>query len=389
MSTIPDVPISDVLAALDRAAARVVGWVPQLREAPGRFRWARESTRGANVAATAYLLMGLQRMGIQGRVITPDDTASGIAWARAMHRGNGQYYDPALLDRPTPGWPADKPWPDPAMQEGVNQYAHSTLKGYGVDMAELPPPEPPPGWPQLADGPDAALAWIRSRPYAENAWGACSHGQRLATRLLQWHQAGHMTLEPLLEALRFFYQIQDPATGLWGTPSQPRHVRINGAFKLFPLMREALDLPIPHADAIIDQVLAEFNRPDYDATVGACDEWDNWYVLALLVPLVPEHRREEIRRLAAWRLVRSLAIFSEPDGGLSYHSGRCITGWIGFDMAPSLPQGDAMGPGILSAGINVCIDLLGLQGKTSWTGVWRMRTPEPAPLRAEIMRRLM
>ena len=274
------------------------------------------------------------------------------------------------------------------MQEGVNQYAQGTLRGFGVDVAELPPPDPPAGWPQLADGPELALEWIRTRPYHEDAWGACSHGMRMATRLLQWHKDGHIAIEPLVEALRFFYGIQDPDTGLWGTPSQPRHVRINGAFKLFPLLRENLDLPIPHADRIIDAVLAEFDRPDYDRTVGACDEWDNWYVVALLAPLVPEHRADDIRRVAAHRIVRTLEIFAEPDGGLSYHPGACTTGWIGFDMAPALPQGDVMGPGILSAGINVCVDLLGLQGRTSWDGTWRLRSPESAALRADIRQRL-
>lgn len=369
--------------SLETAAKRMADWTPRVRDAPGRFRWAGKSTRPANVAATAYLLMGLKKMGIYGQVITPEDERDGLDWIRAMRRGNEQYYDPALLDRKKPGWPADKPWPDPAMIEGMNQYARSVLRGYGEELA-VPVPPPPPGWPQLEDGPEAALSWIKSRPYNENAWGACSHGQRMATRLLEWHKQGHIPIDPLIEALKFFYSIQDPETGLWGTPNQARNVRINGAFKLFPLMREALDLPIPHADRILDQVLAEFARPGYDETACGCDEWDNWYVIALIQPFAPDHRREEILKTAAWRISRTLDVFAKPDGGLSFLPATCGTDWIGFDMAPALPQSDCMGPAVLCSGINVCIDLLGMRGKTSWTGEWRMREKEPERLLTRI-----
>src|SRR5690606_32334656 len=149
-----------------------------------------------------------------------------------------------------------------------------------------------------------------------------------------------------------------------------------------------LDLPVPHADKLLDQVLAEFARPDYDTRVGACDEWDNWYVIALARPFAGGHREAEIQRLAAWRIQRVLSLFQQADGGLSYHPRSCATTWVGFDMAPKLPQGDAMGPGILAAGINVCIDLLGLQGQTPWTGKWQLQERSPAaalaPLRAAL-----
>lgn len=376
------------LSALDEAAERAANWAPLVREAPGRFRWAVRSARPANVAATAYLLSGLEKMGVYERVISPGDKQEGASWVRSMHRGNEQYHDPALLERKPPAWPPDKPWPEPALLECVNQYARAALQGFGERIDE-PVPPPPPGWPQLEDGPEAAVEWIKARPYDKNAWGACSHGARMASRLLDWHKRGHIPLDPLIEALRFFYSIQDAETGLWGAPDQPRNVRINGAFKLFPLMRETLDLPVPHADKLLDSVLAEFSRPDYDDTACGCDELDNWYVIALIRPFVPEHRDMEILRTAARRICRTLEVFSKPDGGLSFLPRTCGMDWIGVDMAPGLAQGDCMGAGIFGRGINICVDLLGLRGRTSWTGEWRIREKEPEELLARARRALL
>ena len=255
-------------------------------------------------------------------------------------------------------------------------------------MAELPPSPPPIAWPQRDDDPRLAVEWIKTRPWNIDAWAAGSHAMRMATWLLQWHKEGHIPLDPLIDALRFFYEIQNPHTGLWGADSLPLNNRINAAFKLFPLMREQLDLPLPHADRIIDQVMSAFLRPDYDATVGACDEWDNWYVIALSADPARGHRLEEIRKLAAYRIARVPEIFGKADGGLSYWPGACATNWIGYDMAHSIPQGDVMGPGILVAGISVCIDLAGLTKRTSWTPNWRMRIREGDALRNEILSRL-
>jgi hypothetical protein len=383
-----DALVTRAVASLHSIGDSLVAWAQQVRAtdgAPGRFRWALETTRPANVAASAYLVTGLARMGLFDRVVTPADRQAGIAWVQAMDRGNGQYHDPALLDRPTPGWPAGKPWPAPTMQVSINQYAVNLLKAYGQPVAAAP--EPPVGLPQ-ADDPWGAVEWIKTRPWTADAWGAGSHAQRMATWLLNWHKEGRIPLEPLIAALRFIYEIQDPRTGLWGSPTLPKYNRINGTFKLFPLIREALDLPLPHAAKIIDEVLAEFYRPDYDATVGGCDEWDNWYVLALALEQVPGYRLAEIKKLAAWRIVRVLEIFRKPDGGLSYAPDACQTHWNGFDMAPKLPQSDVMGPGILAAGINVCIDLLGLHGAAGWTGQWRIRPKEPADLRQTIAARV-
>ena len=63
----------------------------------------------------------------------------------------------------------------------------------------------------------------------------------------------------------------------------------------------------------------------------------------------------------------------QADRGLSSFVDHCIPTWLKFDMAPALPQGDAFGWGIDSSGINICVDILGLADRTSWTGKWRRR----------------
>ncbi len=398
-----DHPIdNESLAALTRRAIDalcavlpgVKAWCEKVRPAGGelgRFRWALQTTRGANVAGTAYVLGGLRKMGILDDVFTDADRRAAVEWVRSMCVGNEQYRDPALMNRKTPGWPDDEPWPSPAMLNGINQYARNVLSvSLPQSKEELPALEPPPGWPQADDDPAKTVEWIKARPWKDNPWGAGSHANRVATWLLRWCKEGKAPLDAVIEALQFFYDIQDPRTGLWGGEQAPLYARINGTFKLFSLLREQLDFPLPHAGKVIDQVLAEFYRPDYDCTVGACDEWDNWYVIALAECHADGHRAEEVRKMAAYRIARTLELFSKPDGGLSYGPETCVTNWIGFDMAPAVPQGDAMGPGILAGGINVCIDLLDIQQETPWTGKWRLRPDkrEPDALREEILSRL-
>lgn len=367
---------TDAAEALNNSIPEIKSWIEKIRAPqPGRLKWAIETTRDANVAATSYCLGGLRKMGILDDVWTDSDRAGAEKWIQSMDIGNGQYRDPALINRKTPTWPEDQVWPSPSMLAAINQYGRNVLRfPRHNDAGNLGKTPSPPGWPQKTDPPAAMVEWIKTRPYDQNAWSACSHGMRMATWMLEWHRDGCFGLEPIIEALQFFYTIQDPDTGLWGTPEQQKHVRINGAFKLFTLLREQLDLPIPHADKIIDQVMDEFSRPDYEQNLGGCDEWDNWYVIALVLDQANGHRCEEILAMAARRICRVLEIFRQDDGGLSFFPDRCNAHWNGFDMAPEpLPQADAMGLGILTSGINVCIDLLDLHEASPWTGEWRLR----------------
>ena len=48
-------------------------------------------------------------------------------------------------------------------------------------------------------------------------------------------------------------------------------------------------------------------------------------------------------------------------------------------MAPPVSQGDAVALGTYASGINICIDILGIKDKTSWSGEWghnKVRPPD-------------
>ena len=356
---------------LDEATEGIKNWTERIRPedgTAGRFRWAVQSTRDANVAGTKYVLGALQGIGIYDNVITEEDKKAGIEWIRSMHLGNEQYRDPVICDQEPPDWPENQAWPSPSMQMIINQYAQGVLRSYSG--AKFPSPPPPEGWPQPDDPPEKTVAWIKSRRLDEDPWGAGSHSARMAIWMLQWHSEGRIPVEALLEIIEYFYKKQDPETGLWGSAERPLFERINGAFKLFIFLQYALDLPLPHAEKIVDHTLGEFSRPDYDKTAGGCDEFDNWYVLVLAARKTAGIRTEEIQKLAAYRIGRVLDLYQKPDGGLSYYLDRCLPGWGDCDMAPSLPQGDAVALATYAEGINICVDLLGLKGKTSWSGKW-------------------
>lgn len=353
---------------LNGVSASVQTWVSRVRdERPGRIRWAIETTRDANVAATSYTLGGLRKIGIFDEIISDEDRREGVRWIRSLAIGDGQYRDPALVDRKSPDWPAEKPWPDSGMLECNNRYSQNVLREYGSPDEESSPP--PPGWPQRGDDPASMVQWIKDRPWNKSAWSAGSWSAKMMRYMLNWHLEGALPIDPLIESLQYVFGIQDPETGLWGASSVPTQNRINGTFKLFGFIRNQLALPLRYPEKMIDQVLDRFHDPSYDETVGGCDEFDNWYVVLHALPETDFHRHDEVKKMAAYRIAALLDTFGKDDGGISFHPDHCQTGWVGFDMAPRLPQGDAMGLGLITSGVCTCVELCGLADATSWQGM--------------------
>lgn len=199
----------------------------------------------------------------------------------------------------------------------------------------------------------------------------------MAEYMLGWTREGKLPVSALHEAFRFLYSLQDPVTGLWGTARQPRNVRINGTFKLFALLRDRLDLPLRHANRILDQVLDELQMSDYETRASGCDEFDNWYMTALALDPSGGHQEEEIWHLAARHIPRVRERYRTPDGGFSYTPSRCATHWCEVDMAPPLPQGDAVSVLTLVHSLTICADLAGLAQECPWPVMWRMHQPDP------------
>ncbi len=212
---------------------------------------------------------------------------------------------------------------------------------------------------------------------------------RMGKYVYRWCTQGKASVDLLAKIITFIYTVQDRSDGLWGAQHVPANCRINGTFKIFELIQKILDLPLPRAERIVDKVLEEFYRPDYDERVGACDEWDNWVVLEQAFVKSDGHRRREVERTAARRILRVLKMFRQSDAGFSYWPDRCGGGFLGIDLAPQIAQGEAHAAALLAPSINICIDILGIRDQVSWQHMPVLGIVERDPqLRQEIIDRV-
>jgi len=354
---------AQAIERLVRAAAGYVRWADRVRDpqVPFRFRWAVESLREANVGSTNYILLGLEQAGVLDQVLSEDQKRQGREWIQSLEIAPGSYEDPALLAYKPPIWDdAAEPWPPTgAHKEAMNQYARGCLRLYGAqDLDELQGP-PPPDWPQQ-DEAHKVLDWIKK---VEPNWSWIG---RMIRRLMDWYLAGTIPIDPLVDCLRWVYERQDPKSGYWGQGIQT-------TFKILIAVFEPMGLPLPHADRIVDSVLETMYQPGYDDDLFPCEEFDAFYDIAVAWDHVPGYRREEILKWAAYRVAYILDTHLQKDEGLASYPDRCIPTWLKWDMAPTIPQGDAFGLAIFGAGFNICIDLLGIRQETGWTGRWRYR----------------
>ena len=352
---------TEAVQRLTAATDGFVRWADRVRDpqAPYRMRWAVDSVRDANVAATNYILGQLKEAGVLARVLDADQQRRGREWIESLEVAPGSYEDPALLAYKPPNWDdTAEPWPPTAAhKEAMNQYSHGCLRGYGVDGVDQLQIPPPPDWPQQ-DEPERVLPWIKS---VEPNW---SWVGRMVKRLADWHLAGTTPIDPLLECLRWVYSRQDPGTGFWGRGIQT-------TFKIIIAVLEPLGLTVPRADTLIDSVLAKMYHPGYDDNLFPCEEFDAFYDLAAANDHAPGYRREEILKLAAHRIAFILDTHLQADEGLASYPDHCIPTWLMWDMAPATPQGDAFGLAIYGAGFTICVDLLDIQQETGWRGAWR------------------
>jgi hypothetical protein len=368
----PNTLVDDVLAQplnelrkvtieqLSEARDGLARWADRVRDdkAPFRFRWAVESLRAANVAASSYIMSGLKRAGVLDQVLSEEDRQSGIEWIASLEDGNGSYEDPALLAYQPPGWEkTGEGWPPTgAHKEAMNQYAQGCLRMYGVDVPTHST-APPPDWPQV-DQADAVLSWIQAHEQ-NSSWVA-----RMIRRLVDWHLADKIGIQPLLDCIDFVYSRQDPVTGHW-------QGHTNQTFKLLIVLFEPLGLPLPRAARIVDSVLTDMYRPDYDTgNIFPCTEFDSFYDIGVAWHHVPGYREEELLKWAAHRVAHIVQTRIQSDEGIASYRDRCIPTWLQFDMAPELPQGDAFGLGIFSSGFSICVDMLGISGVTKWRDDW-------------------
>lgn len=360
-------------------------WVETIRPdtgPAGRFHWAVRHTRDATIPSTGYALGGITMMGLFDEVITDRDKREGIDWIMSRHVGDGQFRDPALLDRKSPDWPEDQEWPSPSMLECANGYAYASLTKYGA--SDIPKRQPAKGVLESNDW-QSMLRYITTRDIDASPWGEGSHAGRMARYLLREYKEQRAPFDALVQAVRFLLSKQDPETGLWGAPALPLNQRINGAYKLFGFLRCDLDLPLPHARKLLDKGFEYFYDPDHDVSMNSCSEWDALMVMRELQPLTQGYREEELRALAAHRICRIIDLVQQDDGGFSGTRTCCTTSFVGFDMAPPVLQGDVHA-GIFAQAIGECVDILGIHTETKTPGMGRKSNPENVEIGRKVYR---
>ncbi len=373
----------DAIEAILGARERFRQWIETIRpEKPplGRFHWALEHTRDASIPSTGYALAGLSMMGLFDEIITDQDRSEGTEWVMSRYVGNGQFRDPALLNRVSADWPKDKEWPSPPMLESANGYAYGSLTKYGAK--DIPVRQPAKGLLDT-DGWQGMLKFITTRDIDESPWGEGSHAGRMCLYLVREYRDGKAPIEAVVKAVEYLLGKQDPETGLWGKPGLPLNQRLNGAYKLFGFLRCTLDLPLPYADRLLDSGFEYFYRPDHDEKIDSCSEWDALMVMRELQPLVGDYREEELKKLAAYRIARIVDLVQQPDGGFSGSRTCCTTSFVGFDMAPPILQGDVHAV-IFSQAIGECVDMLGIQERSKTPGMGRQRAEEDVELRKRV-----
>ena len=343
---------------LSNAAEGFVRWADRVRapEAPFRFRWAVEALRDADVASTSYILGGLNNAGVLEKVLAEDQKSTGETWIKSLEVAENSYEDPALLAYKPPIWDDEaESWPPTgAHKEALNQYSRGCLSYYTNDEVDSLQGPPPPDWPQMHEA-DRVLDWIKQ---VEPNWSWIG---RIIRRLMDWHLAGDISIDPLMDCVRYAYERQDPETGFWANGIQT-------SFKILITVFEPMNLHVNHADNLIDSVMTKMYHPEYDNNLFPCEEFDAFYDIAVAWDHVIGHREDEVMKWAAHRVSHILKTNLQTDEGLSSYPDRCIPTWLKFDMAPALPQGDAFGLAIFGAGFSICIDMLGIADRTSWKG---------------------
>lgn len=313
----------------------------------GRFKPCVKTTRAPNILTTKNALS----TDIMKASLTDREKREGIEWVKSLYAGDGKYVDPVITCRRPIDYPAELPYPAPGTQELINRFS-VTIRGVYGDRSVSQPKNPNDAWPGVNET-ERLLPWIDALPWEKDAWQAGSHAMRICAYLLDWCKAGEADWEVLYEVVRHVYSLQDPESGLWGSPESPVNVRINGYFKLSLLFQGQLGLPCLYPEKIIDAALGEYYRPDYEESAGGCDEYDNWVAIMYAGWSAPDYRREEISALAAYRICEILRAHRKPDGGLSFFNDHCATHINEVDISDPLPQGDIMGAMMISASIGV------------------------------------
>jgi acetyltransferase-like isoleucine patch superfamily enzyme len=240
-----------------------------------------------------------------------------------------------------------------SLEDGISRYGVLAV-GYALECLGAGLPHPVRAVAQLS--PDALLAALEARPWAERAWTAGDWIDTVGTALYQNHRYHGIDATPQLSALLGWLTTRaDARAGTWGRPTaeagwlQP----VNGFYRATRGTFAQFGVPVPRPREVIDTILHHARDPRHFAPDRgtACNVLDIIHPLWLCGREVPDYRADEIRALARthWNRLHSRW---QPGTGHSFELEiRAGEGW-GF--SPGL-QGTEMWLSIAW----LCADLLG------------------------------
>lgn len=198
--------------------------------------------------------------------------------------------------------------------------------------------------PDYMKTPETYLEWLRSVSLV-NSWRGCD---RLATSNAYLLQLSETERGRYLDAaLRFFGDIQDPATGLWGEGTA--YVRISGTFKLHTFYN-SFRIPLPKANEIVRSIQHCLR---HEVAQDMCYIRNPIHLLSYIKPDLSKNDWAELVRIT----LDNMRQLKRADGGFSRELGHSPTApnvaqVKTGEVYPSMPKPVHIGLGLVEGDMN-------------------------------------
>ena len=165
------------------------------------------------------------------------------------------------------------------------------------------------------DAPDLCT-WLESLPWRTNAWAAGACVDAIGTAL--YFNARYFSTGRVRETLFGWLSLHvDRSTGLWGSPTASEGLLqpVNGFYRLTRGTYAQFGLPVPHPEAAINSVLANYRNHDgfCGSTYTACNLLDTIHPLLICLDLT-DHRRAEVEAVARAIITRAPSRWRKGEG---------------------------------------------------------------------------
>jgi hypothetical protein len=292
-----NVELRDILGRMDDLFTGFFRWLEGQYDAEsGGFFYARSSKESGrftpDIESTAQALNIMQRVGLLNGW-DPERKERAIRFfQRKQDPESGYFYDA-----------------DPHMREDEVMVGRAI--GYSSNALRIlggkplyPLPDTSHAAPAYTRSPQLYRAWLESIDLC-NSWRGCD---RLCNSAPYLAQMSETERRPYLdEAFRYFADIQDSATGLWGEGS--RYVRISGTFKLHTFYQRFGE-PMPRTDEMYSSILYTLRG---ETAKDMCYIRNPIHLLSSMNAQVPADEMREITEITG----RNMAKLLRDDGGFS------------------------------------------------------------------------